>query len=162
MAQQDVEVLNRRDQILLDLHAPQPAPSRAIKPIAGPAGEGAFHEMLAHPDIPAGRRGATACPHVIERVLLKVPFNRAPHGVVGALTPERTGLTDLFGGRVVEALTTEMQGLAPQHLASRTAIRIRRGLVGELGIDKVLPLRRPLVSGLFQGGNRNRRRGRCG
>ncbi len=35
--------------------------------------------MLAHPDIPAGRRGETARPHAIERLLMQAPLHRAPH-----------------------------------------------------------------------------------
>ncbi len=76
IAQQDVEVLNRRNEIFLDLHAPQPPPARAVKPIAGPSGEGAFHQVLTHPDIPPCRSGSTACPHAIEGVLAEVPRER--------------------------------------------------------------------------------------
>jgi len=72
--------------------------------------------MLAHPNIPVGRRGATSRSHVIERPLVQVPFNRAPHCVLRALPPQGTDLTDLLRGRVVEALATEMQGLASQKL----------------------------------------------
>ena len=150
IAQQDVEILNRRNQVFLDLHTPQPSPARAVKPIAGPSGKGAFHEVLTYPDIPPCRSGSTACPHAIEGVLAQVPRDRAPGLIVRALAAQGTGGTHLLGRRVVDGLATAMQRLAPQGLVRRTPIGIRGGVIGELGIPKVFPPGRPLVRRVFE------------
>ena len=59
VGQQDAHVLDRGDQVILDLLAPEPAPARPLEVmVVGCVGKAAFHEMLPATAIPL--RGATA------------------------------------------------------------------------------------------------------
>ena len=47
MRQQDAHVLDRRDQVILDLLAPEPPPARAFEVVVvGRIGKTAFHHMI--------------------------------------------------------------------------------------------------------------------
>jgi hypothetical protein len=82
---QHLDILDGTDEIVLDLHPPQPAPARPVEGIALGSSEGTFHEMLPSLEI-APRWGRTSrFPHAIQILLSEVPFDRSAGTVFGAL-----------------------------------------------------------------------------
>ncbi len=58
MGKQDAHVLDRGDQVILDLLPPEPSPARPFEVmVIGRIGKAAFHEML--PAAPIALRSAT-------------------------------------------------------------------------------------------------------
>jgi len=56
MGEQDAHVLDRSDQVILDLLPPKPSPAGSFKVmIVGRVGKAAFHEMLPAAAIPLRR-----------------------------------------------------------------------------------------------------------
>jgi hypothetical protein len=91
MRQQDAQVLDRGDQVILNLLAPESSPASALEVmIVGRVSKALFHELLPALSIPS--RGATMglFPCYIEGRLLFMSFKRAPELRSGALRAQNT------------------------------------------------------------------------
>jgi hypothetical protein len=77
--EQNLDVLNRRDEAILNLLAPQPPPATALEVmIVGRIRKAALGQMFSAPPVPV--RGRTVCllPCAVKQSLVFVPFDRAP------------------------------------------------------------------------------------
>ncbi len=65
MTKENQNVLDRRREVLLYLHAPEPPPTGPLETVAGRLGKGSFHEMLTDSEIFSRRGGSGTFPHPI-------------------------------------------------------------------------------------------------
>ena len=83
---QDLNVLYGAWEQLLDLHTPQSAPPGSVVPVALPASERTFHQMLAGWDIPSSCRAAPFLPLLVDVFLAFVTTGVPPAFGIGALS----------------------------------------------------------------------------
>jgi len=89
--QQDANVLDRGNQIILDLLSPQPTPAGAFEPvIVGGIGKTALQQILPPPAIPLGRRAVRLRPTLFQNLGVLMPAEGATGFGPGALRSQST------------------------------------------------------------------------
>ena len=98
MSEQDAHVLDRRDQVILDLLAPEPPPARAFEVmIIGGISKTGFHQMLSPFAIALGGATVRLAPCYIQGRLFFVPLDGAPHFCPRALGSQDTASAHPLG-----------------------------------------------------------------
>ena len=91
MCEQDAHVLDRGDQVILNLLAPESSPARALEVmIVGRVSKTLFHELLSALSIPSRRATVGLFARYIQGPLVLMSFERAPELRSGALRAQNT------------------------------------------------------------------------
>src|SRR4030042_3542633 len=122
--QQNLNVLDGRNQIFLDSYSPKPPPSRPVKNIPGASGKGTLHKMLPGFDVSLCLSRSTRLPHLVQLFLPQMTLDRSTRLVLRALFSAVTCGTDLLRSSVISALAVEVKRFRLQMIPRRTTIGV--------------------------------------
>ena len=138
MAQQDQEVLDDRDQVILDALPLEPAPAGALEAVlrGGPS-EAAFQQPLSPASIPARGRAVGLSARQVEQFLVGIAFERATTLVLGAMGAKLTGGTRARRRAVFGVTAPGVKVVPPQDLSGGANKEVLFGVVIEAlrGVD---------------------------
>ena len=132
MGEQDAHVLDRGDQVILDLLPPEASPARPLEVvIVSRVGKALLHELLAALAITSRPTAVGLLSRYIQECLFFVPVERAPQLRSRALPSQQTGGTDSGGRLILHRVAHRMDPPRPQPFARGTAISVAPRIVNK-------------------------------
>lgn len=128
--EEDVDVLDRADEVLLDGDIPQATPSGVFHPEADAVSKIAFHDVLPRLNVAPRLYALRPGVHGVEDVLTNMTGYGPSVLVRGTRSPESALLADFTGSPVDEAIV--MDGASVKLFLCGTGERVGGGIVGKI------------------------------